>query len=101
MEHLKRLVRYFAMDMVSTIFFFVLIGLFVYFISGGKEADNVGYFLSICALYVFKCIIWQGGYVDQLRDYRNMIQEKENEIRMYQMRNGELGKEIKTLKAKK
>jgi uncharacterized membrane protein YiaA len=74
MEHLKRLYRYFKLDMVSTLFLCVTIFLFVYLLSNGTDKDNVGYWLGAVIIFIFRGIIWQGAYVDRIRDLESQIE---------------------------
>ena len=90
MDHLKRLYRYFKMDMASTIFLGITIFLFVYLIAKGNEYENVGYWLGAVIIFVFRGIIWQGGYVDRIRELEDEVchsWKKNNELTL---RNREL-----------
>jgi len=72
MDHIKRIFRYFKMDMVSTFFLFITIFLFVYRIAEGPDYNNVAYWLGAVVIFVFRGIIWQGGYVDRIRELEAM-----------------------------
>lgn len=80
MKAIKNLIRWCKMDMVSTIFLFVTLGLFIYYITGLGDSHNAGYWLGACVLFAFNRIVWQGGLVDLIRDLeeQNSTLIKEN-----------------------
>jgi len=73
---MKKLFRYFKLDMVSVIFLAVTIGLLVYHFVGNADVSP---FLALVALFIFRGIMWQGQYVDRIRQQEKIIEELEME----------------------
>lgn len=69
---MKRLFNYFRYDMVKTIFLGVTIFSFIMFASGKYE---YGYWLGACALFSFRSIVWEGQYLDRIKELMDIIDD--------------------------
>jgi hypothetical protein len=68
---MKTLIRYFFLDTVSTIFMLITLALAISYVLGLLTA---GYWLFGCVLFILRGIIWQGKYVDRIRELENVIE---------------------------
>lgn len=69
---MKRLLNYFRYDMVKTIFLIVTIFSFLMFVSGQHE---YGYWLGACMLFSFRSIVWEGQYLDRIKELMDIIND--------------------------
>lgn len=57
--------RYFLLDTVSTVFLLITLVLAIGYTLGLLTA---GYWLFACVLFILRGIMWQGWYVDKIRE---------------------------------
>jgi hypothetical protein len=74
----KKFLRWFTIDMVSTIFLGLMTGFTVYFGIKGFTVP-VG-LLAMCDAFIFRGIIWQGMYVDRISVLSDKIVELGGEV---------------------
>jgi hypothetical protein len=79
MEHLKRFIRYCRMDMVSTFFMLITLGLFIWIIMDRPGSETAGYWLGAVVLFAFNRIVWQGGLIDMINEYQEDVDRLTNE----------------------
>jgi hypothetical protein len=66
-----KILKYLKLDIVSTLMMLVFIGLFILHLIKGID---VSLSLLLAILFIFRGIMWQGQYVDRIREL-----EEENE----------------------
>jgi len=73
-----KLFNYFRWDIVSFLFLIITAVLAVYYASGGTYSVNAGYWLFACVLFIFRGIVWQGQYVEWIRELEELIKKLTN-----------------------
>jgi hypothetical protein len=65
--------KYLMLDLVSTLFLLSTLGIMIFALL--TETD-VSWFLWLVVLFIFRGIMWQGQYVDRIRDLEYLLSRK-------------------------